>query len=567
MDYIKYALRVALLGSLVIPATGQTSFTPVPQEVINTIGTVLPESSNAGASYVSSVYSPNLEISEPAQIQVIFIWEGAGYRNSLGYFTYEEQSDGSVAILSRNLLIPDASFPSVGNAQIGDTYDLLDASGSPRLFQPGENVGFFVVADGWNSEPQIQAWNSATATIPASDPAINATFGRGCYTSIDKLNPEITEGAVEESRHLAMLWMPPEAGFLGSEAFLVSGFEDLRRTNNSDDDFNDLVFVVSANPISSLENTPAFNYEPGDPDGDGVVGVLDSYPDDASRAFVTRYPTHGETVVGLEDQYPGLGDADYNDCVLAYNFQLVTDAVGNVKDVMATMHLVARGAGYNHRVGLHMPGIPSDATGSVSIERFLSDEDMSIQLEPVRTISSVIEVDMKRIPDLFPSTTSALPPGFGETFTNTQSGLIDRPGASSRVLITFDQAVAPAVLGQVPYDLYASIYQGAEEWDVHFPGFEGFPERPSSLPIETGSSSFLDDLGRPWLVEIPTNWRFPMEQIRVWEGYPDFSSWAASNGVSYQDWYLNPTAQPGLLAFELWQYVPARSWTILLPTP
>lgn len=50
-----------------------------------------------------------------------------------------------------------------------------------------------------------------------------------------------------------MIWMPAVAGFMGGEPYLVCGSEDILRTANSDNDFNDLVFVVSASPIDALD--------------------------------------------------------------------------------------------------------------------------------------------------------------------------------------------------------------------------------------------------------------------------------------------------------------------------
>ena len=547
-------------------AMAQDGFVSIPQSVMNTIGTLLPETSNAGAAYISQTYSPNIEVKDLASISVTFVWEGAGYRNSLGYFTYEEQPDGSVDILSSNLLIPDASFPSVGSAVIGDTYDLRDETGAVRFFQPGEKVGFFVVADGWNREPLIKAWDPAAVAIPSNDPLVNATFGRGCYTTIDKLNYEFAQGSLAESRHVAMIWMQ-DPNFQGGDPFLITGFEDLLRTGRSDDDFNDLLFIVQATPYTAIEDTPAFVYGAGDPDGDGISGVNDHYPNDPTRAFVTRLPSNGEHTLGFEDQYPNLGDADYNDVVLAYHYELVSDASGDVKDLQLTAHFVARGAGYDHSIGLHLPGLPDDATGTVDVQRFLSDDQGTVQLEPTRSLAEVIGQDGRRVDDLIVSTRDALPSLLFGTFTNTQSATIDRTAASVRLLMSFDEAIDPEVLGTAPYDLYVSVLRGGEAWDVHMPGFPGFDDRPAHLPVEEGAESFLDDQGRPWLFAIPTSWRFPMEHVRVWEAYPSFQDWASSAGQSFTSWYDDPTSQTGLLGFDLTQYIPIRNWSVELPTP
>lgn len=552
-----------LTGTILAAAAApQTGFVEVPSSLMQEIGAVLPERSNAGASFVSTSYSPNVLVSQQATLEVVFLWEGAGYRNSLGYFTYREEADGSVTILDSDLIIANASFPNAGNAQTGDHYDLLGSDGLPRVFEPGDRVGFFVVADGWGSEPRIRDWSETTTGIPATTPAENQQIGRGCYTTIDRLNPESATGVVDAARHCAMLWFPAIPGFLDSEPFLVTGFEDLNRTGNSDDDFNDLVFIVTGTPIEAIEDTPVLDYQPGDPDGDGVLGTEDHFPLDPERAFVNAWPSNGVNVYAFEDQYPNLGDADFNDVLLGTSFEVVTNAEGEVKDILLTSHLIGRGAGYDHSVGLHVPGIPDSMGGTLETERIFSGDEPIRQPLETKSMAEVVGDGNRFL--LYESTREALPPLPGATFTNTQFEGIDRPAASSRSLMTFDTAVSQDVIGLPPYDLYIEIHHGDERWDVHLPGNPGFADRPEHLPIEEGPRSFVDQ-GRPWMLEIPTTWRFPRENVRIWNAYPQYNAWANSAGARNRSWYLNPDITPGLIGLDLNQYVPSREWTVLIP--
>lgn len=551
--------------AFVTDGAGTTRYLTVPASVMKTVGEVFPEASNSGASYVSEVYSPNLLVSERATVQITFLWEGAGYQNSLGYFTYVEEPDGSVTIKDRNLVFPNASFPREGTRKTGEQVDLVAADGSPRVFEPGEKVGFFVVANGWKDLGDIRNWSSIQPAIPAATAATNATTGLGCYTTLSELNPEMTLAHPEAARHVAMIRMDAVPGFLDDEEFFLTGFEDLNRAKNSDNDFNDVVVVVTSTPETAIQTTDVPRYKKGDPDGDGVTGTADHHPDDPLRAFVTRYPTHGFTVVALEDMYPARGDADFNDAVVAYAYQLVTDAKGNVKDILADYHLLARGAGYDHALGLHLAGLPDGATGTVEIERYLSGD--TIVQEPVvrRAVSEMVRGG-KRIGDVFPSTKAALRAVKG-SFTNTATAEPERPAASARVVVTFDTAVAATALGTVPYDLYFTVRGWQGPADVHFPGMPGLADRAESLPKEEGPAAFLDEAGFPFLIEVPTSWRFPLEQVALSAAYPDFKKWQESRGQEQRDWYLNPHSDERLIANPLAAYIPARDWTIGLPTP
>jgi len=567
-----WALATLLVAGTTVPAAafitepGTTRYLTVPDTVMKTVGEVFPEASNAGASYVSEVYSPNLLVSEKATVQITFLWEGAGYQNTLGYFTYVQEPDGSVTIKDRNLIFPNASFPREGTRKTGEQVDLLAADGTPRVFEPGEKVGFFIVANGWKDLNEIRKWDREQPVIPAATADENAKVGLGCYTTLSDLNPEMTLAHPDLARHVAMIRMDAVPGFLRDEEFFLTGFEDLNRAKNSDNDFNDVVVIVTSTPETAIQTTEVPRYKKGDPDGDGVPGTADHYPDDPTRAFVTRYPTHGFNVVALEDMYPARGDADFNDAVVAYDYQIVTDAKGNVKDILGNYHLLARGAGYDHALGLHLAGLPDDATGTVQIERFLSGDAITQETAPRRTVQEMVRAG-KRIPDIFPSTKAALRGLNGSVFTNTAAAEPERPAASARVYVTFDTAVDATALGAVPYDLYFLVRGSKGPADVHFPGKPGLADRSADLPKEEGAAAFLDETGFPFLIEVPTSWRFPLEQVEVGTAYPDFNKWQESKGQDKADWYLKPDSNDRLMANPLAAYIPTRDWAVGLPTP
>lgn len=533
----------------------------VPNSVMQTIGSVLPERSNAGSAFLSAVYTPNLLVEQVCTAEIIFIWEGAGYRNSLGYFTYVEDPNGGITISSSDLLIANMSFPPQGSMQTGDVITLRDEFGAPREFQPGERIGFFLIANGFGSASSLVTNWEYSPGVPSIFPQENAGIGLGCYTTLPQLNREAVIGDGSKSQHVAMMRMPGVPGFLNGEDFTLVGFEDLNRTAGSDDDFNDAVFLVRTTPESAISTSNLFQYDPDDVDGDGVAGLEDHFPNDPERAYLARFPNSGEQVLAFEDNYPQIGDADYNDAVIAFHYVLVSNADGDVKDILADYHLVARGAAYDHLFGLHLPGLPAGSTGSVQIERFLPSGSELVQ----RTVSDVLAAK-RRIPDIFESTKDALPPPEGWPFTNVFFNQPQQDAASARLRITFDDAVDAQQLGSAPYDPYLGVKRYTDEaWDLHLVGKPGFDDRPTLLPVEQGAETFLDGQGYPYALLVPTSWRYPLELQHIEGAYPQFDDWRLSSGGNSVDWYLAPVGGGGIVATPLTNRIPARNWTLTGP--
>lgn len=228
----------------------------------------LPEYLDVDQSYLNTSYNPNLKLIQDAHVYVSFIDEGAGYKNTLGYFTFNDQSfaglkhgdintdnSGSGVSLDEllhidgvevGLVFPNSSLngtsglKSGGLLNSGDTISL----GSGTLFSADVNLGFFLIQKGWSS------WDQTVKSYEDGDDRDPLIF----YT-IDFLNPEngtdddsLSDSLALNSRHVAMQ-------FASDQESIVMGFEDLHRNHGSDDDFNDAIFKVYTDPASSISTT------------------------------------------------------------------------------------------------------------------------------------------------------------------------------------------------------------------------------------------------------------------------------------------------------------------------
>ena len=287
----------------------------VPQEFNDLVDTVLAEGSKIDESFLNPAYQNDLTLSEPAEIRVTFIKEGAANRNSLGYYTYTEETfknktkgdidtDNSKVISVAELAaLPDVEigwiFPNAskldsqgGELVNGDSYII----GDNRTFPTGTKLGFFLVSKGWVGDGTIL------------QPYRGGIKPYVMFTT-DFINPEAAQDTVistnsydNNSRQVALLFDG------GNRNEVIMGIEDVRRrryadgTIGGDQDFNDAVFSVSSTPSTALGSSGVAiantsnndndgdgilnEYEvDGDTDGDGVTNIND--PDDDGDGIVT----------------------------------------------------------------------------------------------------------------------------------------------------------------------------------------------------------------------------------------------------------------------------------------
>ncbi|PHS79026.1 MAG: hypothetical protein COB59_03830 [Rhodospirillaceae bacterium] len=300
----KLTLGLLIQGSAiwvaVIPGTAQ-ALDELPSNLVNlelspnllnTVQEALPERQAVDQGFLNPSYDLNLLLSFDSQISISFIDEGAGYRNSLGYFNYSQGSfdnlsfgdidinnSGRISInelgaldgVSTGLVFPNASKVGAGGSLLaGDTTVLgggsIAQSGTDYLMQDGDvfeagtSMGFLVMANAWTGS-EVQGWDGA-----AGDPAT--------YYSLDFLNPEnlstaTLDTASSNSRHTAMMFADT------GKNEIIMGFEDLDRRYGSDDDFNDAVFIVRSDPATALQDTNIEIYSaPAPTIGTGLAGFL-----------------------------------------------------------------------------------------------------------------------------------------------------------------------------------------------------------------------------------------------------------------------------------------------------
>lgn len=190
--------------------------------------------------YISNGSDTDVKITKDADVWVTFVDEGAGYRNTLGFYTYtgapHKPSADEITII----------FPNVSKIGSGGG---LGEGFKIRLgrFSAGTNIGWVLIADGFKNG--------------------KVTNGNWILYSTPSFNPE---GDPNLQFHNVLLKDEIEQK-------VVMGFEDIRRDNGGcDNDFNDAIFIVSANPADVLMNTNINTVTESGDAGTGGDGGLES---------------------------------------------------------------------------------------------------------------------------------------------------------------------------------------------------------------------------------------------------------------------------------------------------
>lgn len=483
------------------------------------INASLPESKPVPAKnpqFLTDASKANIKLKENCELWVTFVTEGAGYTNSLGYFYYPTNTPPtSVSEIKKQIIaFPNASFSnSGGGLKEGNKVKLLyydeGTNTWTNVFPAGITVGWFLISNGFQNT--------------------RITNGNYWLYSITDFN----DSSLKPQQNLIL--------YDKTEEKMVIGFEDIKRTPyyRSDQDFNDVVFYATANPITAVVTEDLNEIKvPDDADNDNVTDTEDDYPTDKDKAFNNYFP--GEDVWGtlaFEDLWPAKGDYDFNDLVADYNFMTVTNSKNEVVDIIANFKIRAMGAtkhnGFAFQLNTPATNV-SSVTGSINRSNRLTLNSNGTEANQTNAVIPVID----DVYDLF-----------GTGMVNTVSGSTKAEEKSVSITIHLATPVATSALGTAPFNPFLIVNVNKERGrEVHL---------PYKAPTELANSAFFGQnedrtdiaSGRyyvanqdfPWALNFPVKFEYPIETVQINTAYLKFNEWVESAGVSYPDWYLDNT--------------------------
>jgi len=482
---------------------------PITADFLADVNNTLPERVRLPVShpeYFFDVYNHNLNLVETCDVWVTFVHEGAGYRNVLGFYNY---TTGNAPATPANIDSVTIIFP---NASLSGSGGGLHTGNKVHLgrFNANTTIGWALIADGWKG---------------------SVTTGNWMVYSDRNLNPATEPNLKQQT---VFLYDP------GRERVLL-GIEDIRRNSSGcDHDFNDAIFFVTASPIQAVNVTglPVIDYVGEDDDNDGVNNNFDDDPLDPDKAYDNWFFTKGNFgSLAYEDLWPYRGDYDFNDAVIDYNFNQVTNGENKVVELHAKFILRAHGAYYHNGFGVELPiaaNLIQNVSGTRITKNYITHNGNHTEAGQPNAVIVVWDDSY----DILPPTTSAIG-------ANTTPDVPFIVPDTLDVLVTFTNPVALNQLGVPPYNPFIIVNQlrGVE---VHLPN-----KAPTALAdlslLGTGHDNSIPESGRyyktqnnlPWGINIIERFDYPNEKTEVTAAHLHFAAWAESGGTEFPDWYHN----------------------------
>ncbi len=268
-----------------------------------------------------------------------------------------------------------------------------------------------------------------------------------------------------------------------------------------------------------------------DTDDDGIEDKLDEYPEDKNRAFNNYYPKESEFVtVAYEDLWPSKGDYDLNDCVVDFQYNMITNSKNEVIGIEANYVLRASGGSQAIAFCHNFP-----------IKSSLISEVKGATLE---------EKSETAVFTIFTNSKTEL------GAWNTVPTQAKAKPVEYNVVISLKEPISLEDIGGIsefdPF-IWVSEKDKGRGYEIHLPGKAATSFADKALfgyaddNSNDGENNYLTKAGLPWAILVPEKFdycaelkTFDKKEITdITQVYLHFAQWAQSGGKYFPDWYKN----------------------------
>jgi len=279
---------------------------------------------------------------------------------------------------------------------------------------------------------------------------------------------------------------------------------------------------------------------PGDQDCDGCTDDVDDYPNDPTRCFNNPFPATGNGTLAFEDLWPSMGDYDFNDVVVDYHFNTVTNSSNKVVEIFGKFILKASGAIFHNGFGFQIPTNGVDPTTMTVTGCHLNHNIVTLDshgLESGQSKPTIMVFD-----DFF----DLMPWAGGGGGVNSDPNAPYVTPDTILIHITFSSPLY--LMSQINIENFNPfiITNQRRGYEVHLPDYP-----PTDLADQSVLGTFEDrsnpstgkyyltENNLPWAINIYENFAYPKATIDIINAYNHFVEWATSGGVVYPDWYMD----------------------------
>ncbi|NME68025.1 LruC domain-containing protein [Flammeovirga aprica] len=259
-----------------------------------------------------------------------------------------------------------------------------------------------------------------------------------------------------------------------------------------------------------------------DADGDGISDGFDEYPNDSTMAFNNYYPgRNGFGTYAFEDLYPNEGDYDFNDVIVHYRHNYITNARNEVVKMESKYIAKSVKAAFNSGFGIALP-FHIDSLASVT-GSILNTNLVSLNAKGTETGVS----DEHPVVIVFDNQNSIV----------TNNGDIKYSDVISMEM-SFTAPISVQTLGFADFNPF--IFANVRDREIHLPG--GEPTIKFNTAYRTAgddAGDFKTTSGHPWGLSITHKFHPPKENIDITRAYNNFVRFVTSNGLSFRNWYTD----------------------------
>lgn len=240
-------------------------------------------------------------------------------------------------------------------------------------------------------------------------------------------------------------------------------------------------------------------------------------------------------VVSYEDQYPNLGDYDFNDLLVGYRVGFGfknNEQTGELEvvSIITTGYMIARGASYDHDWYLHIP-INESVSGNLTLNMFKEDSEEQVNGYPVTNqIENALDVKVL-------ANSKSLMHISNQAFVNTLADVEKIKGKKFSFTFNLDTPFPASALGQPPFDPYLHVLNTGQE--IHLPGKT---TRIVSSANYGDTSNFKDENNYPYALIFPDDFYPPLEGVDIGDAYSDYLNYTQSPDQTNETWYMAPNA-------------------------